>query len=1026
MRSRCGTLCTLAAACLLVATPVAAQSPYLTFESGQVRPLALSPDENQLFVVNTPDNTLEIFDIDVSGDLTHAGSVPVGMEPVAVAAPSNDEVWVVNHLSDSVSVVDLTGLEPRVVRTLHVGDEPSDIVFAGPADKWAFITTAHRGQNTPVPDGDFDTEGIGRADIWVFDSTDLGASLGGTEETIITVFGDKPRALAVSNDGSKVYAAIFRSGNQTTSLNPGYMCETSQSNLDNELVQPSCTIAGQTSPGGTPPPHNDVDDVNRPATGLIVKLNRDGGVSNQFQDELGRNWNDWVNFDLPDRDVFEINANANPPAAVDGGSTCSDGAGCWAGVGTNIFNMAVHPVSGKIYVSNTEAQNHVRFEGPGNTTLKPVGEPTTVQGNLAQSRITVLDGANVNPRHLNKHLDYSVLPAPLADKAKSLATPLGMAFDGTGSNLYVAAFGSGKIGVFDTTALENDTFVPDSADHIQLSGGGPSGLVRKGTRLYVLTRFDNSVKVVDTVGETELASLTLHNPEPQKVIDGRPMLYDAVLTSSNGEASCSSCHLFGDMDDLGWDLGNPDDSVKPNANVFNDAPFIDEFGFSSCVIQGVVFPGTSCDHHPMKGPMTTQSLRGLQHQGPEHWRGDRGDPGPGGQTAETSFFNFIVAFPGLVGRDGEPSHADMNKFVDFAMELRYPPNPIRNLDNSLTPDQSAGASVFQLADTDTIGSCNTCHTLDGSQGFFGGTDLSTFDAESQVFKVPHLRNVYQKIGMFGQVEAGSANFPVIGTVSPFTGPFNFTGDQIRGFGFTHDGSVDSLRRFVSASVFNLNQTQRNQVEAFMMAFDSDLAPIVGQQVTLTSTNSGVAGPRIDLMIQRATTNFVSKILIDLNAGPVNECDLIAKVNESGVQKGYQYVSGNFTPDDGGSAISDAALRAKAAVAGQEVTYSCVPPGSGYRMGLDRDDDTLLNGFETATGVFNGPTDTGTRPDMPDTDGDGFDDGDEVAFGSDPNDPLDTPPAGFQLPALSPWGVALLAGSLMLASRTARRRWEAAR
>jgi hypothetical protein len=26
----------------------------------------------------------------------------------------------------------------------------------------------------------------------------------------------------------------------------------------------------------------------------------------------------------------------------------------------------------------------------------------------------------------------------------------------------------------------------------------------------------------------------------------------------------SSCHIFGDMDDLAWDLGNPDDAVKTN------------------------------------------------------------------------------------------------------------------------------------------------------------------------------------------------------------------------------------------------------------------------------------------------------------------------------------------------------------------------------------------------------------------------------------------------------------------------------
>ena len=103
--------------------------------------------------------------------------------------------------------------------------------------------------------------------------------------------------------------------------------------------------------------------------------------------------------------------------------------------------MIANPVSGKLYVSNTDAQNHVRFEGPGTIAagVKPVGEPATVQGNLAQTRITVLDGANVNVRHLNKHLDYSIRPAPPADKAKSLATPMGMAVTNDGSTLYLAA-----------------------------------------------------------------------------------------------------------------------------------------------------------------------------------------------------------------------------------------------------------------------------------------------------------------------------------------------------------------------------------------------------------------------------------------------------------------------------------------------------------------------------------------------------------------------------------------------------------
>src|SRR5215475_6225475 len=123
---------------------------FTTFESGQVRPLALSPNGKLLLALNTPDNRLEVFHVGSSG-LSHRASVPVGLEPVAVAAPSDDEAWVVNHLSDSVSVVKLSqdGRSGAVVRTLLVGDEPRDIVFAGPGRRRAFITTAHRGQNAP-------------------------------------------------------------------------------------------------------------------------------------------------------------------------------------------------------------------------------------------------------------------------------------------------------------------------------------------------------------------------------------------------------------------------------------------------------------------------------------------------------------------------------------------------------------------------------------------------------------------------------------------------------------------------------------------------------------------------------------------------------------------------------------------------------------------------------------------------------------------------------------------------------------
>jgi hypothetical protein len=174
--------------------------------------------------------------------------------------------------------------------------------------------------------------------------------------------------------------------------------------------------------------------------------------------------------------------------------------------------------------------------------------------------------------------------------------------------------------------------------------------------------------------------------------------------------------------------------------------------------------------------------------------------------------------------------------------------------------------------------------------------------------------------------------------------------------------------------------------------------------------------RIDLMIDRAKEPFTSKIL----GGDVTECDLIAKVVEDGRERGYLYegeVGGFdwFKPDTGGASITDATLRGKAATSGMEVTFTCTPPGSGNRMGIDRDDDLVPDGVESNSGEYVDLSDTGTSPTLVDTDGDGWDDGDEVYnWGTDPTDALDYPGAPPpSVPSLSPTGIGLLASLLAL-------------
>lgn len=894
---------------------------FVTFESGQVRPLALTPDRRSLLAVNTPDGRLEVFRLD-GADISRVGSVPVGLEPVAVAARTNEEVWVVNHLSDSISVVNIGATPPRVVRTLLVGDEPRDIVFAGATDgagffTRAFITTARLGQNLPasVPLA-LTTPGTPRALVFVFNALDLGESAGGSPETVLELFGDTPRALAASPDGRTVYAAVFQSGNQTTAVTEGAVCDGGASGGECAVdgVQVPGGLSAARVPGGVPAPNANVEGTPAPEVGLIVKRNRATGV---WEDELGRNWTNAVRFDLPDRDVFRIDAVANPPRET----------GAFAHVGTVLFNMVVHPSNGTLYVSNTEARNEVRFEG-----ARQVG--SSLRGDLHETQITVIDGANVLPRHLNKHIralpqGYRTAPMPPGVNEASLATPLDMALAADG-RLYVAAFGSSAIGVFDTVELEADSFVPSAAARIEVSGGGPSGLAldESNQRLYALTRFDNAIKVIDTAAGREIAQHRLYNPEPARVVGGRPFLYDARSTSSNGEASCATCHVFGDVDSLAWDLGNPDEHVAPNFNPLGPT-------------------GQRLPFHPLKGPMTTQTLRGLAHQGPMHWRGDRtgatflGDPR--GFDTELAFEAFNAAFESLLGRDeGEIPEADMQAFTDFALEIMPPPNPVRALDNQLTISQASGRAIFldRRLFTDPAAHCAGCHTLKASEGNFGTLGGTTFDDEPQEFKVPQLKNAYQKIGMFGTPNTRFAD------ILPAHAAHQ--GEQIRGFGFLHDGSTATVFDFLRARIFTMADHQREDLEQYILAFDTTYAPIVGQQITLSSDNAAVVGPRIDLLIARAGTAF------ELIGQPgARECDLVAKAVIGGEARGYLLNSANaeFRSDRAAEApLTDAQLRGLAVADGQEVTYTCVPPGEGMRIGLDRDDDGLFDRDELDAGT----------------------------------------------------------------------------
>jgi hypothetical protein len=199
---------------------------------------------------------------------------------------------------------------------------------------------------------------------------------------------------------------------------------------------------------------------------------------------------------------------------------------------------------------------------------------------------------------------------------------------------------------------------------------------------------------------------------------------------------------------------------------------------------------------------------------------------------------------------------------------------------------------------------------------------------------------------------GTPNLP--GNIA---GDDSFKGPQIRGFGFAHDGSVDTIVHFLLAPAFAqplaaggfpagaAGDALRADVARYLLAFDSNLAPIVGQQVTLTAANFAAVDARIDLLIARAQQS---------------ECELVVTTRQLTTERGYLYIpsTGKFVQSDHlRPPLTDAQLRLTALL--RPLTYTCVPPGSGYRVGLDADLDGCYNATEVTAGFD--PRDASSTP-----------------------------------------------------------------
>jgi DNA-binding beta-propeller fold protein YncE len=878
----------------LLAAVSPAQQPlsFVNFETAPVHPVALGPDARTLAVCNLPDGRIELFDVS-SGVPAAIGDVPVGVDPVSVRWRSTNELWVANYISRTINVVDRA--RRLVVDTLATLDGPADIQFAGSPMR-AFVSCAK--ENT----------------VQVFDAL--------TRQVItnLVIDGERPKAMAVSPDGAKLYVAIFESGNGSTIL------VGTGTNTQSVLRHPSGPYGGQQ------PVPNDGANLRPPMNtnlygyelflpdSLIVKKNAAG----RWMDDNHGDWTEFVSgtnaaisgripgWDLPDRDL----------AIID---TATLGVTYATGLMNLCMDVAVNPASGRIAVIGTDGANERRFEPNLRGTFLRVTLALVEPVTLAK---TILD--------LNPHLDYSTPSVPPGVRDLSIGDPRGIVWNSAGTRGYVTGMGSRNLVVIDAGGQRVGTLP------IELSEG-PSGLVldEPRQRLYALNRFSANLSVLDTTTLTVVTNVSFFDPTPAAIRIGRKHLYDTRRNSGLGQVSCASCHPDARFDRLAWDLGDPRAGMSESP--FSSFPF-----------------------HPMKGPLVTQTLQDIiQDTEAEpfmllHWRGDRPD-----------IESFNVTFTDLLARDSRLTTNEMREFKDFLSTIHFGPSRFREFDNSMptnlplpgffgvdsngVPDRTplpngnalAGQSFFG-AEVDflhgrfplTHTTCRTCHGRQSGGGIEG--DFVLFERDGgRPFKAVQLRSIADKLGL------------------------DLQGTNSRtGFGFRFDGRADTLTTLLSDVFAMTNNHEIADLTAFLLAFPG--SGIVGEANLIGPSDSQDSHASVGKQFTLHTPQDLALLRPILEPGSVARAipELVVRGVRDGLNRSwsYTYVDSLGKPvftDRNDERITLPELLALAAP-DAPLTFTVVPPGSSRRLGVDRDEDGIFDRTEIEYGFD--PTDPLSRPD----------------------------------------------------------------
>ncbi|MCH7960617.1 MAG: hypothetical protein IID08_10825, partial [Candidatus Hydrogenedentes bacterium] len=193
-----------------------------------------------------------------------------------------------------------------------------------------------------------------------------------------------------------------------------------------------------------------------------------------------------------------------------------------------------------------------------------------------------------------------------------------------------------------------------------------------------------------------------------------------------------------------------------------------------------------------------------------------------------------------------------------------------------------------------------------------------------------------------------------------------------GFGFFHDGSIDSVTTFLSSPVFNqLNDQDIADLVALMFAFSGSdfgnptqnppilfftgfsLIPLVSEPPSMqfSKDTHAAVGQQQTINTPLASLTLINQYIDLADAGAV---DLVVKGSVGGDPRGWFHDSGAstgtpiFRSDSATETIDLETLVALADV-GSELTFTVVHRGTGERLGVDRDGDLIFDFDELSLG-----------------------------------------------------------------------------